>query len=102
MNDRARQGAADAFDALDDTNDALGEIVEGVGLGFDDDVVGAHDLFCGENPGNLGDLFHDRRRATDIGLDQDVGRNGHGGLPAGDESTVRNDTGDVVGTEGKL
>src|SRR5688572_7993107 len=73
VDDRAGQRAGDAVDRLDAGNDEPAELVDALGLGPDDDVVGTGDILGLNHAGDLTDGLGDLGGLADLGLDEDVG-----------------------------
>ncbi len=80
MDDRAGERTGDAVEVLHLRDDELAELVDVLGLGSDDHVVGTGDVLGERDAVDLGDLAGDLRGLADVGLDQDVGLDDHRGL----------------------
>jgi hypothetical protein len=61
-------------------DDELAELVDVLGLGTEDHVVGTGDVLGERDAVDLGDLAGDHGGLDDVGLDQDVGLDDHRGL----------------------
>ncbi|GGZ08405.1 hypothetical protein GCM10010385_67090 [Streptomyces geysiriensis] len=72
MNDRTGQGAGDAVHLLDLGDHHATQLVDGVGLGADDDVIGSCHVLGLDHSRDLADRLGDGRRLADLRLDQDV------------------------------
>jgi hypothetical protein len=79
VHDRAGLGPRDAFHGLDPRHDELAQIVDGLGLGPHDHVVGPGDVLGGDHPRDACDLGGHGGGLADLGLHQDVGL--HHGVP---------------------
>src|SRR6516225_7699886 len=78
LDDRAGDGAGDAFDLLDVAHDHAPEVVHGRRLRLDDHVVGTGHRLGRHHPVDGADLLRHVGRLADIRLDQDVCIDGHG------------------------
>jgi hypothetical protein len=77
VDDRARERAGDAVDRLDAGDHQAAQVVDGVGLGPHDHVVGAGHVLGLGHAGDLADRRGHLGGLADFGLDEDVGVN-HG------------------------
>jgi hypothetical protein len=80
VDERARQGAGDAVEVLDLRHHELAQLVDVLGLGADDHVVGTGDVLSKRDATDLGDGLGHLGGLADVGLDQDVGLDDHRGL----------------------
>src|SRR4051812_26109096 len=70
IGDGTGQGAGDARDLLNARDDAVAQMVVGIRLDADHDVIGAGDVLGGAHARQPGQLLGDDLGAADIGLDQ--------------------------------
>src|SRR5579875_1421147 len=82
MNDRTGQGAGDAVDPLDLSDDELAQVIDVLGLSPHDNIVRSGDVFRLGDAGDLGDPGGNLGGLTDLGLDEDVSVD-HNVLPGG-------------------
>ena len=74
---RAGQGPRDALDELHPADDDPAQIVDRLGFGLGDDVVGPRHVLGAHHPGDLCHLLCDRGSLANFCLDQHVGPNPH-------------------------
>ena len=72
VHDGAGERAGDAVDELDLRHDHAAELVDRVGLGSQDHVVGTGHVVGLDDPGQAPHGLDHRRRLADLGLDEDV------------------------------
>ena len=87
VDDRAGQRAGDALHHLDPGDDHLAELIDAVGLGVDDHVVGAGHIVGALDAVDLADLGGHLGGFADLGLDEHVRLDGHAPSSSGIEAS---------------
>ena len=80
MDDRAGEGPGNAGHALDLGDDEAAKVIDVIGFGADDDVVGTSDIISLGDAGDPPDGSSYLGSFTDLSLDEDVSLD-HMGLP---------------------